>query len=264
MSSVYKQHLMSTILASDPLFRYLVKFSVVENFYKRALRSATRDGDENHKIIAPLIIRDLPTVRMHVKQELKFRPLESLDLRQTFIDEAGKDGAYILEKRMMSNKVFVQNLVQSALRDGAIRTIEKLQEKYLPTDYLDKNMDIIGTKTQNALCAGLRGGRAYLVKQTAFGHTGMGKVCLFDHTGLRAEFYLTQDLDNVRPTGHYFHPLKRVVGVLNESPTLDNNARTTTTVTPLDLGISVSKYLHLGERFVSNVNDFLKFMELDV
>ncbi|HSU72275.1 MAG TPA: hypothetical protein VLJ21_00310 [Candidatus Binatia bacterium] len=253
---------MSSILANDPLFRYLVKFSVVENFYKR--RTSVRDGDENHKLIAPLIIRDLPTVRMHVKQALKFRPLESLDLRQTFIDEAGKDGAYVLEKRMLSNKVFMHNLVQSVLRDGAIRTIENLQEKYLPSDYLDKNTDIIGTKTQNALCAGLRGGRAYLVKQTAFGHTGMGKVCLFDHTGLRAEFFLMQDLDTAHPASHYFHPLKRIIGFLNESPTLDNNARTTSIVTPSDLGISVSKYLHLGEKLVSNVNDFLKFMELNV
>lgn len=255
---------MASIIDSDPLFRYLVKFSIVENFYKRALRSSTKDGDENAKLIAPLIIRDLPTVKMHVKQQMTFRPLDSLDLRQTFVDEAGKDGAYILDKRTMSNKVFIHNLVQSVLRDGAIRTIENLQAKYLPSDYLDKDTDLIGTKTQNALCAGLRGGRAYLIKQTAFGHTSMGKVCLFDHTGLRAEFYLLQDLDHTRPTGHYFHPLKRIIGVLNESPTLNNNERTTTIITPLDLGISTSKYLHLSEKIVSNMNDFFKFMELDV
>jgi hypothetical protein len=258
---------MSTIIESDPLFRYLVKFSIVENFYKRAVKGMVRDGDENHKLVAPFIIRDLPTIRMHVKQELKFRPLESLDLRQTLIDEAKQDGAYILEKRNLSSKVFIHNLVQSVLRDNALRTLENLQKKYLPSDYLqssEKYGEIIGTKTQNALAAGLRGGRAYLIKQTAHGRSNCGKVCLFDHTGLRAEFFLMQDLDHVRPQGHYFHPLKRIIGVLNESPTSNNDDRTTTVITPAQLGITVSKYLHLGERIASNVNDFLKFMELDV
>jgi len=139
----------------------------------------------------------------------------------------------------------------------------------LPPDFLrhgtqGSSEDLIGTKTQNALCAGLRGGRGYLLKQTAYGHTGLGKVCLFDHTGLRAEFFLMQDLDRKHPTGHYFHPLKRIVGVLHEYPADTKQDRATTMVTPLDLGISVSKYLHLSEKIVSNVNDFFKFMELDV
>jgi hypothetical protein len=255
---------MTDIISQDALFRYLVKFSVVENFYKRSLKFATRDGEENYKLVAPLIIRDLPTIRMHVAQQLRFRPLDEVNLGKLFLEESGKDGAYVLEKRMISNKVFIHALVQSVLRDNAIRTIEKLQREYLPSDYLNKapaDDDFIGTKTQNALCAGLRGGRGYLIKQTAFGKTSTGKVCLFDHTGLRAEFYLKQDLDEMHPRSHYFHPIKRIIGVLNESPTRDNNARTTHVIAPAQLGVDPSKYLNMGEKFVTNMNDFLKFVQ---
>ena len=232
---------MSGIL-SDSLFRYLVKFHVVENFYKRALRVGTRNGEENHKLVAPLIVRDLPSIRMHVKQNLSFRPLSSVDVRQVFVDEAGKDGAYVLEKTMLSNKVFLHGLVASVLRDSSVKTIENLQKKYLPSDYVTHLSDsIIGTKTQNALCAGLRGGRAYLIKQTAVENSSVGKVCLFDQTGLRAEFFLAQDLDHAHPSSHYFHPLKRIVGYINESPTLNNDERTTHLITPLQLGITPSK-----------------------
>ncbi|MBI4145458.1 hypothetical protein HY493_04625 [Candidatus Woesearchaeota archaeon] len=253
---------MPTIIDSDPLFRYLVKFHVVENFYKRALRASTRDGDENHKLVAPLIIRDLPTIRGFVKQELKLRQLDGLDLRQVLIEEANQDGAYVLEKKMLSNKVYVHNLVQSVLRDNALRTLENLQKRGLPSDY--SKGGIIGTKTQNALAAGLRGGRAYLVKQTAFGRTSCGKVCLFDHTGLRAEFFLVQDFDKRHPSSHYFHPSKRIIGVLNESPTLNNDERTTTLITPLQLGISPGRYLNLGEKLFSNVSDLFKIVQLGV
>lgn len=209
-------------------------------------------------MIAPLIVRDLPTIRAHVKQQLSFRPLSDLDVRRVFIDEAGKDGAYILEKTMLSNKVFLHGLVASALRDGNIKTIENLQKKYLPSDYVTQQHDnMIGTKTQNALCAGLRGGKAYLIKQTAVENTGVGKVCLFDHTGLRAEFFLAQDLDHAHPSSHYFHPLKRIVGYLNESPTLNNDERTTHVITPQQLGITPSKYLNFGEKIATNFNDLL-------
>ncbi|MEK6848976.1 MAG: hypothetical protein AABY01_00210 [Nanoarchaeota archaeon] len=248
---------MSAIL-SDPLFRYLVKFHVVENFYKRSLRISTKDGDENHKLIAPLIIRDLPSMQSHVKQQLSFRALNGLDIRQIFIDEAGKDGAYILEKSMLSNKVFMHGMVANVLRDSNLKTIEALQKKYLPSDYLTHLPDnIIGTKTQNALCAGLRGGKAYLIKQTAVNNSSVGKVCLFDQTGLRAEFFFKQDFSVQRPSSHYFHPLKRIVGVINESPTVNNDDRTTHIVTPLQLGITPSKYLNLGEKIATNFNDLL-------
>lgn len=255
-SSLYK-HLMSGIL-SDSLFRYLVKFHVVENFYKRSLRHSTRNGSENHALVAPLIVRDLPTIRAHVKQQLSFRPLSDIDVRSVFIDESGKDGAYVLEKSMLSNKVFLHGLVANVLRDSSLKTIEALQKKYLPSDYLTHLQDnIIGTKTQNALCAGLRGGKAYLIKQTAVNNSSVGKVCLFDQTGLRAEFYLAQDLDHAHPSSHYFHPLKRIVGYLNESPTVNNDDRTTHVITPQQLGILPSKYLNFGEKIATNFNDLL-------
>ncbi len=246
-----------SLIAADPLFRYLVKFSVVENFYKRALRTPTENGHENHRLIAPLIIRDLSSIRGHVKQALAFRHLDTIDFRQTLINESHLDGAYILEKKNFSTKVFVHNLVTGVLRDSSLKTIENLQKKYLPSDYVDNN-GIIGTKTQNAVCAGLRGGRAYLIKQTAVGHSGCGKVCLFDQTGLRAEFFLKQDLESRHPSSHYFHPVKKIVGVLNESPTINNDDRFTTLITPQQLGIAPAKYLNLGEKMVWNMNDFLE------
>ena len=249
------------MIESDSLFRYLVKFHVVENFYKRG--NNVRNGVENYKLVAPFIIRDLHTIRMHVRQDLTFRPLATVDFKRTLMEEAGKDGAYVLEKNQLSTKVFVHDLVGAVLRDSALRTIENLQKRYLPSDYTQHLSDsIIGTKTQNALCAGLRGGKAYLIKQTAVGHSGVGKVCLFDQTGLRAEFFLTQDLDNNHPTSHYFNPVKRIIGILNESPTSNNDERTTKIITPSQLGITPSKYLNLGDKFFSNINDLFKMVQL--
>ena len=258
------------MIETDALFRYLVKLAVVENFYKRALRHGTNDGEENHSLVAPLITRDVPTIRMHIKQELRFRQLSGIDLRETFVTETKKKPKYILEKSQLSNKVFIHNLVQSVLRNSALRTIERLQHEFLPEDFLvhktqgNSSEDIIGTRTQNALCAGLAGGRGYLIKQTAYGRTGLGKVCLFNQGGLAAEFFLAQDLDTERAQETYFHPTRRIVGILNEYPSRNKQERVTRITTPAQLKISVSKYLNISDKFFTNVNDLIKFFPIRV
>lgn len=257
---------MADIIRQDALFRYLVKFSIVENFYKRALRRSVRDGEENYGLVAPMIIRDLPSVRDHVRQRLSFRPIAELNLRKTFLDERHKDGAYVMDKRTISNKIYLQNLVQSVLRDTQVQTVENLHSLFLPDDFMEHHAkkpseDLIGTKTQNALCAGLRGGRGYLVKQTAYGATGMGKICVFDGTGLRAEFFLAREYRTLYPSSTYFHPLKRIVGYVREYG-MDKKARTEELVTPDSLGIGVNKYLDLQTKFVTNVGDWFKFVQL--
>jgi hypothetical protein len=256
-----------SIIERDSLFRYLVKFSIVENYYKRALYSRIRDGAENHDLIAPLIVRDLSTIRTHVRQNLEFRKLGDIDLKHTLIAEAKKDGAYVLDGRTLSNKVYLQNVVQKVLRDKGVKTIENMQKHFLPEDFLHdvkKHNDLIGTRTQNAISAGLLGGKSYVVKQTAYGHSGLGKVCVFDKTGIAAEFFLKKDAESRLPSAHYYHPLRKIVGVLHEYPTKDKTNRVTATITPSDLNIQVSKYLNLSDKIATNVSSLFKLMPLGI
>jgi len=240
----------------DALFRYLVKFAVVENYFKRVLPSehGVEDGHENRQVIAPLILRGLPDCKRFVRQDLTFEDLDSLSLRLKFIREMHQDGAYLMAGRFISNKVYVHDMVPRVLNRYRLSSLEVLQRQFLP-----RGFGPIGARTLNALCCGLTGGRGYVVKQTAHGSSGMGKVLLFDGTGLHAEFALQVDKSRQYPPSMYINPLRRVVGVLSVYG-VDKNQVESKVIAPAQLNINPQKYFDIPERIIASVKGFAGLM----
>jgi hypothetical protein len=240
----------------DALFRYLVKFAVVENYLKRVVPGEyrTEDGQENHKLIAPLILRNLPDFKRFVRQEITFEDVGGVNLRLKLMKEMHQDGANLVVGRFISNKVYVHDLVPRVLNRYRLASIEVLQRQFLP-----RGFGPIGARTLNALCCGLAGGRGYVVKQTAHGSSGMGKVLVFDGTGLHAEFSLQVDRTRSYPSSMYFNPLRKVVGVLSVYG-VDKNQVQSKVIAPAQLNINPQKYFDIPERIIASMKGFAGLM----
>ena len=248
---------MDIALFGDEVFRFLCRLTVTENFYNRALNQKRQfEGMENQQLVATLIAREVPVIMRHVKQDIKFTPIKGLDLKQKIINEAHIDGAYVIERRAISNKVFLQNFVSDVMRFKCIATIEDLQRRFLPPDFISSGKavavdnGIIGSRTQAALAAGLWGGRGYLIKQTTYAGLPIGKVCMFTSEGLEREFFLTEDRDSLLNESAYFEPNKCIVGI-QRIYARDKSQRKEFRVLPCELGIHPDEFLRKQSLFES-------------
>lgn len=250
------------VALQDSLFRYLIKLNIIENYYKTVVlrRLSVHEGTENHDCMGVLIVRDVPDILKYLKQSVTFEDVKTIDLKRKFVVEAKKDGAYILSGRELSNKVYLHNFVHRVFRIAGIDSIEDLHKRFLPSDFvvsegIAKQQELVGTRTLHAIAAGLHGGKGCIIRQTVFGDAGVGKTALFDATGLAAEFILSQNKITTHPIDMYFHPVKKVVGMLHTYGE-SKGERLTKIVAPADLGIDPFKYLGLGKKFVSKMTSF--------
>jgi hypothetical protein len=237
---------MAVALFQDEVFRFLCRFTVVENFYKRGLGCHSQiEGIENDKMIGCLIVRNVPGIMRHIRQEIVFSPIKGVDLRKKLNDEAHQDGAYVIEYNRMSNKVFLHNFLNSVLQYKNVKRIEEFQARYLPNDFVTSGKavavdnPIIGTRTQVAMAAGLMGGRGYLIKQTTYAGLPVGKVCVFGENGIEIEFFLQPNVDGV---GDYFDPRRKIAGVVRVY-SHDKRERKEYHVLPAELNIEPTKML---------------------
>ncbi len=203
-------------------------------------------------MIAPLLLRNLPDFKQFVKQDVSLDDIDGVDLRLKLVREMHQDGANLVVGKFISNKVYVHDLVPRVLRRYRLESLEVLQRQFLP-----RGFGPVGARTLNALCCGLAGGLGYVVKQTASGATGMGKVLLFDGTGLRAEFALRVDKSKGYPVETYFNPLKKVVGVLTVYG-VDKNQMESKVISPAQLNINPQKYFDIPERIITSVKNQLQ------
>ena len=248
---------MNTSLFGDEVFRFLSHMTVVENFYGRTLATPNEfEGVENPRLVACLIVREVPGLMRHVKQEIVFLPIKGMDLKKRVIGESHMDGAYIIENGRLSNKVFLQNFVSDIMRQKCTRTIEELQRRFLPQDFLSSgkavalDTPLIGGRTQVAMAAGLAGGRGYLIKQTAYAGLPIGKVCMFTSEGLDREFFLAPDAEKVLNADGYFEPERKITGVLRVY-NRDKTARQEYRIVPADMGIDPQLFLRRSSFFGS-------------
>ncbi len=254
---VYKDIGMDMSLFNDEVFRFLCRFAVVENFYKRGMKGVHLEGVENEKTVGALIVRDVPGILSHVKQDVIFTPVRGMDLRKKLIEESHLDGAYVLEYNRFSNKLFLQNFVNTVMRYKGIKSIEVLQERCLPKDFLTSGKAValdnpmMGSKTQVAIAAGLLGGRSYILKQTAYAGLSSGKVCVFDSKGLHKEFFLSPDTQANLHSEDYFDPQRKIIGIVRVYEE-DKSVRAEYRVIPSEIGIQPDKFLP-KQSFMENV-----------
>lgn len=247
---------MDVALFSDEVFRFLCRFTVIENYYKRGSAAVHLEGIENTNVIGTLIARNVPGITQHIKQDITYTPVRGLDLRKKIIEESHLDGAYVLEYGHLSNKVFLQNFINSVMRHRNLKRIETLQERYLPQDFLHSGhavaleTSIVGSKTQVAIAAGLMGGRGYLIKQTTYAGLPVGKVCVFTHTGLEREFFLMPDAKSTLRNEDYFDPRRKIVGVVRVYGA-DKTVRQEYKITPAELKIDSRKFMPPQSMFES-------------
>lgn len=266
---------------ADPVFRTLVQFNVLENYLRRTVAETAnrdssvstkkaREGDEREKeLIGILMLKHRRGIQPHSSGPLNYSKIDLADLPAKLVRESKsytdehernhpyKDGGYVVKEGKngsltISDKHIFHNYLTAALKaynkanpGNKIRNFSKLAEMLVPNDFSchDASSLVIGSKSQMALAAG----DAYLVKQSIYDGTEVGKVVKVGKMlqGVEAEFFLYK----VRPfemhkyldlkEDDFINPKEKVIGILRTyEPGTDKSVRKEYVVTPKDLGIS--------------------------
>jgi hypothetical protein len=268
----------------DYLFSMLSRLNVTENYLERTVARKLDDvypeGVERaHKnpIVGAVLFHSFPGIEDYLSHELEPTSQTFEELETRLLSEEEKDGGYIISQAedgrlqvsvdkdsvSITRKPLVEAHNAKVPPDKRVKSFNELLPQYLPPDFLtiDANAEIpeksrynIGTRTQAALAAALTGGqKSYIMKQTVIDGAGVGKVAMFDQTGLRAEFFLyrgtVEELESRYGSiaqEDYINPEQRVVGILRTyGEDKSTEARKEYLITPADLGLSrdiITKY----------------------
>lgn len=270
----------------DRIFRALVEFNVRENYFRRTVAGKTkkgvaeftkktREGDERVKeLIGILMLKHRRGIHTHSSGSIKYTTLDFSGLANKLVQESssytdsnGKrqpyhDGGYVVkenegDKLIISDKHIFHNYLTKALRecnranpDRKLKNFSKLAQMLVPKDFSssDGSSLTIGSKSLMALAAG----DSYVVKQTVFDGTEVGKVIKIGK-GVEAEFFLYKIPKSELPKyarltpDSFFNPKEKVIGILRTYvPGLDKSVRNEYVVTPKDIAISqdfIRKYV---------------------
>jgi hypothetical protein len=209
----------------DPLFYKLASFMFSENYCKRRKPfSRVKEGQEDHNLVGVLFCTQ-PNAGNYCRKDISFRNFDSMDsLLQKVISEQREDGGYVLDGQSLSDKVYFRT-------DTAImkkfnldeQGIDIFLEKKLPFDftYLTGEDGLVkkkaGTKTRTAVSMGLLGnsGSTYLIRQTSYDGTSIGKLVQFGKNGLEKEFFMLKT-DTPVESDFYFDSKEKVIGVVRD------------------------------------------------
>ncbi len=259
----------------DTIFRSLVEFNILENYFRRTVAVKTkknssgstkaREGDERQKeLIGVLMLKHRRGIQAHSSGQITYSKISLSQLHNKLVKESASytdgdgrrhhfaDGGYVFKEKngelMISDKHIFHNYMTKALKEynkanpeKKVKNFSELAKKLVPKDFThsDGSSLIIGSKSQMALAAG----DSYLVKQTVFDGTEVGKVVKIGK-GVEAEFFLYEVPESeLHRYAHlkktdFFNYGKRVIGILRTySPGLDKSERNEYVITPKDLGI---------------------------
>ncbi len=264
----------------DNAFRALVALNVLENYFRRTVAEKTkngsleytkvREGDErDNKLVGLLMLKHRRGIQHHSTGHIKYgEKIKFAELGEKLVREASshkdgdgknhpyKDGGYVIKEgkdgsSIVSDKHVFHNYLTKSLReynkvnkDNKLKNFLRLAEMLVPTDFSasDGSSLIIGSKSQMALAAG----DSYLVKQTVYDGTEVGKVVKVGKMleGVEAEFFLYKILDSeIQKYSHlkeeaFFNPKEKVIGILRTyKPGLDKSVRNEYVITPKEIGI---------------------------
>ncbi|MBI5398846.1 hypothetical protein HZB03_05260 [Candidatus Woesearchaeota archaeon] len=265
----------------DQIFAMLVGLNVRENYFERTvaqgLENEYAEGEERankHPLIGTVIFEKFRGIANYLSHSPRFAHQSIAELEKRIVQEQGQDGGYIISSPANSSsddllistrkdavtitrKTIVRAHNKREAPENRVNTFGELYARCLPSDFLilDSNRVIseeerynIGTRTQAAFAAAQFGGKkSYVLKQTVIDGTGVGKVALFDESGLRAEFFLYRSSreEIERKYGplndeDYFNPTQNVIGILR---TYGNDKysekRNEFVITPKDIRLSL-------------------------
>ena len=213
------------------LFDWLVGYHCKENLERclpylkqgrayDASDSLIQEGEENEHYKGVLIVSNGKTLASKLSQggvihddpeDLEFFTLQNKeDLASYLTLQRQKDGAYIFDGvNNQITRVGELNNNPSSLRERKIYSMA-------PPDFLSYDGSIplreMGTKTRLAIKMPLayQDTSSYLIKRSAFGNTGLGKVAHFGQNGLMQEFFFEHKPDY---QGSFINPEHKIVGV---------------------------------------------------
>lgn len=266
----------------DPIFAMLAALNVRENYLERTVAKGLEDeyveGEERahkHPLIGAVLFENFAGIEDFLSHDLCFKRQSLKKLEARILKEQSKDGGYIISYpqdgsdtlKVSTRKDAVTITRRSIVHahnerekpEHRVKTFGELYARCLPSDFLilDSNRKIsdeerynIGTKTQAAFAAAqISGKKSYVLKQTVIDGTGVGKVALFDESGLRAEFFLyRQSREDIEcrygqltneEAYTYINPRQHVVGILRTyGDDKFSEARKEFVITPQELGFS--------------------------
>ncbi|MBI4739199.1 hypothetical protein HY772_06620 [Candidatus Woesearchaeota archaeon] len=274
----------------DKIFAMLAGLNVRENYFERTVAQGLEDeyseGEERankHPLIGAVIFEKFRGIANYLSHSPCSVHQSLTELEKRIVQEQGQDGGYIISSPIngssddlqistrkdavtITRKSIVRAHNKREARENHVNTFGELYAKCLPSDFLYMNSNRIvseeeryniGTRTQAAFAAAQFGGKkAYVLKQTVIDGTGVGKVALFDASGLRAEFFLyrssREEIERVYGSLNdedYFSPKQKVIGLLR---TYGNDKfsekRNEFVITPKDLGLSLREISYLRDR----------------
>ncbi len=263
---------------ADPVFRALVQFNVLENYFRRTVAGTTekgssvstkkiREGDEREKeLVGVIMLKHRRGIQPHSSGPLTYGKVTLSDLPAKLVRESKsytdnhnckhpyRDGGYVIRENddgslTVSDKHIFHNYMTVALKQynkanpsRRIRNFSKLAEMLVPKDFSssDGSSLAIGSKSQMALAAG----DAYLIKQSVYDGTEVGKVVKIGKMleGIDGEFFLCkvpESNSKYIKEDDFIDPKERVVGVLRAyKPGFDKSTRSEYLIKLKDLGIS--------------------------
>ncbi|MFH1332115.1 MAG: hypothetical protein ABIH63_02410 [archaeon] len=267
---------------ADPVFKTLVQFNVLENYFRRTVAETAkkgssvytkkvREGDEREKeLIGILMLKHRRGIQSHSSGPLSYSKINLTDLpaklvkeSKTYTDEHQRnhpyrDGGYVVKEGSngsvtISDKHVFHNYLTVTLKaynkanpDSKIRTFSQLAELLVPKDFSshDASSLAIGSKSQMALAAG----DSYLIKQSVYDSTEVGKVVKVGKMlqGVEAEFFLyrvepsdTEKYMDLKEED-FINPKEKVIGILRTyKPGTDKSVRAEYVITPKDIGMRI-------------------------
>lgn len=232
------------------LWRMLCRLNYEYNYaeYLRPLqlkgKRAFIEGTEDHGLIGAFLVKvadaSSPTIEDRVEDEPSYTPYQGVGQVADNLKELSKhyDGAIVLDDHQMSSYVVFDGLLRGARekfsqRFGTpVRFFSELIPHFVPGSFSASSGGHIqmGSKSKNALGAAIwyPDVESYLLKVTAFGRTGTGKVIRkrLDPSTWRFHFqefflYHTDDLPRLADaptlgeseTIPYFDPANKIIGI---------------------------------------------------
>jgi hypothetical protein len=216
-----------TATTNDHLFYRLANFMFNENYCKRRIKSnGIKEGEEDPNLVG-LLLCTQKNARQFCRKNIEYREFSSMDdVLEQILYEQKSDGGYVLDGTTLSNKVYFRT--DSAIGgkfDIGEQEIDTFLESYLPEDFTfisgkanqEGSGKKAGTKTRTAIAMGLLAdkGNSYLIRQTKYDGTNIGKLVSFGEKGVDKEFFLYKTNDAV-DSDFYFDSREKVIGVVKD------------------------------------------------
>lgn len=177
-------------------------------------------GEENHFQPSAFIAYTDKNIDSYLKNKKEYSG--SIDnLKQIILDHKKSDGALILEnKEFKYEKAYIYDRIKEIFEEFNVNDYEELKKSKL---FFSNEQEMGGKKLAAFALSYLTNCHTFVLSQTRYDGTGMGKLMEFGSQGVEREFYFLKVTEEILknnpklsnlPKEDYFDPEKQVIAVL--------------------------------------------------